>query len=350
MGQVANCQYVCSAINAYASRNYTPATGTASQVANVEYLMKMIDKATRDITGGGTAASNYQATYTSKQAVDATGVNSVLALIKWKVTAPGSITNGSITANYTYAKYGQSVTVTISPSSGYELNTISATGATLSGSGTTRTFTMSKSNVTITGSFKAIFVTQTWSTPGSYSCNLPVGTFKMTAVSGKGGNGGSNNLDVAGSSGTQGQKGEKTFTQAAAATVTVIVGGNGGNGENGTTTNNGGAGGSGGTYGNGGNGVKGSFGQNTSSARSMMSPPNSVSGGGGGGGGASGISTLYYVKGGNGGKGADISTSNDYTVTGTVAGGAAGQGGTLSGTVVNGTATSESSSVKIELA
>jgi hypothetical protein len=396
MGQVANCQYVCDAINAYASRSYIPATGTASQIANVDYLMKMIDKATRDITGGGTAASNYQATYTSTQVVDTAGVSQVLPLIKWLVTAPGSITNGSITANYTYAKYGQSVTVTISPSSGYELNTISATGVALSGSGNTRTFSMPKSNVTISGSFKAIFQTQTWSKPGSYSCSLPVGTYKMTAVSGKGGKGGAgqygNPNDKPGNSGVSASKIEKDFTITSTVMVTVVVGGNGGNGGYGSRygyngcgggggggsgigaggnggSGNGGNGGSGGNPGHGGDGGNADNIGGTIFFNPGLTGSNGGGGGGGaggrccgGGGGASGIDSYYYVIGGGGGGGA---ASGEFGATGgtnaaggtvgdsnssTSKGGSGGGGGFLSGTALVGTTTNESPYVKIELA
>jgi hypothetical protein len=53
MGQVANCKYVCDKISEYTNRTYTPFIGTEYQVANISYLMKCIDRATRDNTGGG---------------------------------------------------------------------------------------------------------------------------------------------------------------------------------------------------------------------------------------------------------------------------------------------------------
>ena len=68
--------------------------------------------------------------------------------------------NGSVTANPTSAAQGATVTLTASPSSGYELDTISAaagtSAVTLSGSGNTRTFTMPAANVTVTAAFKAL--------------------------------------------------------------------------------------------------------------------------------------------------------------------------------------------------
>jgi hypothetical protein len=345
--------------------------------------MKMIDKVTRDITGGGTAASNYQATYTSTQVVDTAGVSQVLPLIKWLVTAPGSITNGSITTDYTYAMYGQSVTVTVSPSSGYELDTVSATGATLSGSGNTRTFTMPKSNVTITGSFKAIFQTQTWNAPGEYSCELPVGSYKMTAVSGKGGNGGIggsySSQSNCGSGGTGASRTKATviFSVSTKFTAMIIVGEDGKNGSQGqarqgsgkdtSTYFTGGAGGSA-TIGNGQAGGRGEPLTETAYGKSPA-------GGGGSGGGASGIIDKNYVLGGGGGGGggyprwtgqnyaAGYAGNNGSGSTGgtgaqshsgagqiTGIGGTGGNGGSLSGTAVTGTTTTETPFVKIELA
>jgi hypothetical protein len=383
MGQIANCQYVCNAINAYAGRSYIPAANGANWAANVNYLMKMIDKTTRDITGGGTTASNYQASYTSMQAVDTTGVSQVLPLIKWMVTAPGSIANGSITVSATYVRYGQTVTVTISPSSGYELNTVSATGATLSGSGDTRTFTMPKDNVTITGSFKAIFQTIHRTTPGTYSHTLPVGTFKMTAVSGKGGTGGiggswsgQSNCGPGGT-GASRTKAVVTFSVSTQSTVTVVVGEDGKNGSQGqfregsgkdtTTYNTGGVGGSA-TIGN---GQPGDHGEPLTETAYGCSP----AGGGGSGGGASGIVDKYYVAGGGGGGGGGYprwtgqnyatgyAGSNGSGSTGgtgapsysgpgqiTGIGGKGGNGGSLSGTAVTGTTTTDNPYVKIELA
>lgn len=51
------------------------------------------------------------------------------------------------------AKYGEVVTVTASPSKGYELSSVTASGVTLSGSGDTRTFKMPAKDVTINVAF-----------------------------------------------------------------------------------------------------------------------------------------------------------------------------------------------------
>jgi hypothetical protein len=75
MGQIANRQYVCNAINRYKSTNYQPVSGTATQAANCEYLLKMIDKANRNATTYGTGA------YATKQVVDTVGAEFTVKLI-----------------------------------------------------------------------------------------------------------------------------------------------------------------------------------------------------------------------------------------------------------------------------
>lgn len=62
-------------------------------------------------------------------------------------TGQGTVTVKSL------AKYGEVVTVTASPSKGYELSSVTASGVTLSGGGNTRTFTMPAKDVTIAAAF-----------------------------------------------------------------------------------------------------------------------------------------------------------------------------------------------------
>ena len=62
-------------------------------------------------------------------------------------TGQGTVTVKSL------AKYGEVVTVTASPSKGYELSSATASGVTLSGSGDTRTFKMPAKDVTIIVAF-----------------------------------------------------------------------------------------------------------------------------------------------------------------------------------------------------
>jgi hypothetical protein len=73
MGQIANCQYVCNAINAkWGANTVAPAAGTATRVANCEYLLKMIDKANRNGTTFGASS------YATKQVVDVIAVNTAV--------------------------------------------------------------------------------------------------------------------------------------------------------------------------------------------------------------------------------------------------------------------------------
>lgn len=62
-------------------------------------------------------------------------------------TGQGTVTVKSL------AKYGETVTVTVSAGANYELGSISANGVTLSGRGNTRTFTMPAKDVTVNVTF-----------------------------------------------------------------------------------------------------------------------------------------------------------------------------------------------------
>lgn len=79
-------------------------------------------------------------------------------------TGQGTVTVKSL------AKYGETVTVTISAGANYELGSISASGVTLSGSGNTRTFTMPAKDVTITVQFAEI---EYWITIGYKKLGTP---------------------------------------------------------------------------------------------------------------------------------------------------------------------------------
>jgi hypothetical protein len=249
MGQIANCQYICDAINAYANKNFQPVLGTELQAANMEYLLKEVDEANSNSTNYGNGE------YATEQVVDVEAVSDALKLI-------------------------------------------------------------------------ILFQTQTWSTPGSYQIELPAGTYKMTAVSGKGGSGGGGRdyewlaESGSGSPGESSIKGQQTFIINSTTIVTVIVGGGGGAGGS-----NGGAGGVGGNPGNGQSGTGGMV---------TWRPIHIEIGGGGG---ASGISNYYYVRGGRGGNGWG------YISSGAGVGGGAG---ILTGTAITGTSTSENAYVTIE--
>ena len=78
----------------------------------------------------------------------------------------GTFKGGSVTAGSKSAAAGETVTLTVSPYTGYELDAItvhrtgSTTTVTLSGTGSTRTFTMPDSDVIIDATFKAATAAQ----------------------------------------------------------------------------------------------------------------------------------------------------------------------------------------------
>jgi hypothetical protein len=81
----------------------------------------------------------------------------------------GAFTGGSVISNRTTATAGTTVTLTISPSAGYELDAItarrtssSATTVTLNGTGLSRTFTMPTYNVTVEAAFKKTAAQLLW--------------------------------------------------------------------------------------------------------------------------------------------------------------------------------------------
>jgi hypothetical protein len=141
--QIVNMQYVCNKINAKWGTALTPA-GTATQAANCEYLLKMIDEANDNSTTFGTSG------YATKQVVDTIAVqNAVDRLwvpgskfvavgggksahstdgISWtETTMPGS-------ANWTSVAYGNNMFVTVASGSdkaAYSTDGISWTEATM---------------------------------------------------------------------------------------------------------------------------------------------------------------------------------------------------------------------------
>lgn len=81
-------------------------------------------------------------------------VNASASVLDFRInvskTGQGTVTVKSL------AKYGETVTVTVSAGANYELGSISASEVTLSGSGNTRTFKMPAKDVTITVQFAEI--------------------------------------------------------------------------------------------------------------------------------------------------------------------------------------------------
>jgi hypothetical protein len=172
-----------------------------------------------------------------------------------------------------------------------------------------------------------MFEPKSWTTAGTtagtYQVELPAGTYKLTAVSGKGGNDGE--VHRPGSIGNNGTKITAIFTITSTVTVSVVVGGNGGDGGEGRR-----------------------FGTGLPSAGGYGGPLGGGPGSGGlsGGGGTFGIIGYYYAVGGNGGAGAQGDGGGMF---GGGDGGTGGAGGTLSGTAVSGTPTTESPYVTLEL-
>lgn len=86
------------------------------------------------------------------------------------------VTGGSVTSDPERQKQGQTVTLNITPATGYQLSTITAKDASnntvaLSGTGSTRTFSVPASNVTVTATFSKIgyTLTKASATNGSFT-------------------------------------------------------------------------------------------------------------------------------------------------------------------------------------
>ena len=113
---------------------------------------------TKGIYGGNT--------YPHTPAVDAV-VNPPAAstggsgVTRYEVSIPAGVENGKVTVSPGRASYNQTVTVTVTPDQGYELDSLTVTGAngksiTLTNKGNGKyTFTMPRSKVTISAAFKA---------------------------------------------------------------------------------------------------------------------------------------------------------------------------------------------------
>ena len=112
----------------------------------------------------------------------------VVNFVKKQYTITVSATNGSVTPSKTTANYGDEITLTVTPNSGYILDTLTMNGSNV----VNNKFTMPASNVTITATFKVgqyIVTAGTCSngkvTPSSTSVNYnTVVTFTATADKG----------------------------------------------------------------------------------------------------------------------------------------------------------------------
>lgn len=85
-------------------------------------------------------------------------------VVRYGVTIT-NVTGGTVTTDNATATYGETVTLTIAPTSGYQFNSLTvkdaaenAVNVTLSNNKTSATFSMPKSNVTVTSSWNAVLV------------------------------------------------------------------------------------------------------------------------------------------------------------------------------------------------
>ena len=144
-----------------------------------------------------------------------------------------STTNGSFAVDYTKSMAGETVTITATPDSGYEVNTVTVTdtetGTDISdtvnvdGTGNTRTFTMPEKNVTVTVTFKPTTYTITYNlnggtnavtNPATYTVETDDITLASPTRSGYTFGGWFNNSGLTGSAVTtiaRGSTGNKTF-------------------------------------------------------------------------------------------------------------------------------------------
>ena len=114
------------------------------------------------IVGWGDVSGNYY--YTENDDLPAVGRGSSTAIRLRKLTLPGSVTGGSVTAssgvqlNYNstlYCAENASVTLTITPESGYILSALTVNGTDVTGSvsNNSYTFNMPTEDITVTASF-----------------------------------------------------------------------------------------------------------------------------------------------------------------------------------------------------
>jgi|GEM_PF-4680224 len=134
----------------------TPVTSES----NGTYIIKQGAAYSYEVSAGGYVADSGTITATSgtaSKSVTLTASGGGGTDPSYTVTSFTS-ENGSITASPATATAGTEITLTIAPKSGYKLTSISAGGATVGGSGNTRTFTMPAGNVTLSATFaEAVF-------------------------------------------------------------------------------------------------------------------------------------------------------------------------------------------------
>ena len=109
---------------------------------------------------GATATKTGNGQYTLTMPANDVSITATFSA-SYTISGTGSTTGGSIIASQGTALYGDQVTLTATPSTGYSLQSLTVTTASgqpvaLSGSGLTRTFTMPGENVTVSATFALI--------------------------------------------------------------------------------------------------------------------------------------------------------------------------------------------------
>jgi anti-sigma28 factor (negative regulator of flagellin synthesis) len=173
-----DAEAVATAKTAIENRSYTVAQATANTPTAVKtWLVSQINDliASTGITvseagislsnftaasNGNDGSFNFSASLTKGSATGNAGKSGIISATPIYTVTIGTSENGSVAADKTSITAGETVTLTITPATGYELASISAhktgdvnTSVSLSGSGTTRSFTMPGYDVTVTAAF-----------------------------------------------------------------------------------------------------------------------------------------------------------------------------------------------------
>ncbi len=151
---------VVSSTNNNGTVNATPATGiTGTEItlsSSPAEGYQFVSYSVIDADGGEVTVTDGKFAMPAKNVT----VTAKFAAINYNIIV-GTFENGSVTATPTTATVGTSVALTISPASGYNLETLNVTTkdgilVTVNGSGNSQTFTMPAKNVTVTAIFVAI--------------------------------------------------------------------------------------------------------------------------------------------------------------------------------------------------
>ena len=187
----------------------TSVTLTASPSTGYQFGSITVTKA----NGGTVTTSGTGNSRTFSMPAENVTVSATFTQINYTVSV-GSSTNGSVSASKTSnAHYGESITLTVNPSTGYQLSTLTYTVAggspvSISGTGNSRSFNMPAGNVTVSASF----------TPASYSITTTTPTGGTLSVNSTAAYNSSVSVTVTPNSGYQFES--LTVTKASGGTVT----------------------------------------------------------------------------------------------------------------------------------